>query len=284
MLLRNAKEAQVLQPAGPTHRPAPGREVGSLAAPRTVIFIDPQPLTRDSVAMWLRSKLLDLEIGTAADVDEAANDARSSEASLVLYHLGTESIEAPEVLDRLQRLEQALPEVPVAILAAADDWDSIVSALRSGAKGYIPTSLRAAVIVEAIRLLCAGGSYAPVTSFLSSPAGMQHGRKMDPQALGLDFSSRQLQIISCLRRGFANKNIAYQLSMSEGTVKVHIRNIMKKLGAQNRTQIVIMTSSLVIDDEPRASAAEASEPPVERVAQVRPIRHAAAGKLAPSIA
>jgi DNA-binding NarL/FixJ family response regulator len=161
--------------------------------------------------------------------------------------------------------------VPVAVLADDEDLDAIMAALRSGARGYIPTNLRPPAVIEAVRLICAGEVYAPTASFLRAieqgsdlsvrmppqeikiggPSLKAHSEKERPSADTdlLRFSSRQLEILRCLRWGIPNKCIAYELSMSQGTVKVHIRNIMKKLGARNRTQVVIMTSHLADDVE-----------------------------------
>jgi DNA-binding NarL/FixJ family response regulator len=265
MLTLDIGQPGSLQPTKPAHGslplapnpPAPPR-------PASVVFIDPQSLTRDSLGMWLGSKLDGIVISTAATVEDAACLASlPGQASLVLYHVGTDGVGTPEMARTLAHLTGAIPGASVAVLAAADDWASIVAALRCGVRGYIPTSLHATVIVEAIRLLCAGGTYAPVTSFLRSPPEPPDEGQSRAEAAALDFSSRQLQIIRCLHRGFANKNIAYALSMSEGTVKVHIRNIMKKLGAQNRTQIVIMTSALPTDPGPGAEPVD-DEPPCQK--------------------
>lgn len=214
----------------------------------SVIFVDPQPLTRDGLGMWLNSKLGGIAISTAANVEDATRVMRGcGRASLVLYHIGSETMREPILTEALAQLSSMLPGVPVAVLAADDDWETILAVLRCGVQGYIPTDLPAPVIVEAIRLLCAGGSYAPVNSLLRSLPQCANEVKPQREVVAPAFSSRQLQIIRCLQRGYANKHIAFLLSMSEGTVKVHIRNIMKKLGAQNRTQIVIMTSAMLID-------------------------------------
>ncbi len=132
--------------------------------------------------------------------------------------------------------------MPLAVFADAEDTDVVTAALQSGVRGYIPTSLQAAVVVEAVRLICAGDVYAPVACLLSQVGKppIAVGPRPLPEATG-GFSPRQQQILECLREGMANKNIAHACGLSEATVKVHVRNIMKKLRATNRTQVVLMT-------------------------------------------
>jgi DNA-binding NarL/FixJ family response regulator len=131
--------------------------------------------------------------------------------------------------------------VPVAILSDYEDPENIRAAFDLGVRGYIPTSLASLVAAQAVHLICAGGTFAPADALLSS-AGTRGGGDGAPVIEG--FTQRQAQILDCLRRGMANKLIAYELNMCESTVKVHIRNIMKKLNATNRTQVVYLTNGL----------------------------------------
>jgi DNA-binding NarL/FixJ family response regulator len=89
--------------------------------------------------------------------------------------------------------------------------------------------------------VCCGGTFAPTAALLSQ-RDRPHGSGSRQVLEG--FTLRQSDILDCLRRGMANKMIAYHLSMCESTVKVHVRNIMKKLKATNRTQVAYMTHDL----------------------------------------
>jgi DNA-binding NarL/FixJ family response regulator len=138
----------------------------------------------------------------------------------------------------LSRVGELLPEIPVAVLSDFEDPDSIRHALNLGVRGYIPTSLASLVAVEAVHLVCVGGTFAPAAALLGQGDHRQASAG-DAQIEG--FTQRQSQILQCLQRGMANKLIAYELNMCESTVKVHIRNIMKKLNATNRTQVAYLT-------------------------------------------
>jgi DNA-binding NarL/FixJ family response regulator len=204
--------------------------------------VDPKSLIRKSLGSWLAAGLTGYMVELASDAEEALVMARDvPSTALVIYNIGGRRTTCPQVTVTVDRLTRDLPKVPVAIMADAEDREAVTLALRAGARGYIPTNLNASAAVEVVRLICAGEIYVPAASLLDeAPAAVPV-----PTAPG-GFSARQIQIIQCLRRGIPNKCIAYELVMSLGTVKVHIRNIMKKLGAQNRTQVVMLTNHLTL--------------------------------------
>jgi DNA-binding NarL/FixJ family response regulator len=135
-----------------------------------------------------------------------------------------------------------VPEVPVAVVSDHEDAESIREAFELGVRGYIPTSVASRVAVGAVHLVCVGGTFAPAAALLSQSDRPRASAGDPPLIEG--FTRRQSQILQCLRRGMANKLIAYELNMGESTVKVHIRNIMKKLNATNRTQVAYLTRGL----------------------------------------
>lgn len=211
-----------------------------------VIYVDARPVWRETMTNWLSARLPDHEINSVGDGDAAlsALDACSG-VVLVLYNFGGHRADRSRLAKILVSLTSNPQAVPVAVLADTDEVATVVAALECGVRGYIPTALPAAVMIEAIRLICAGDIYVPtstlmrqLSNFKRPSAGWRGG------VGGKDsLSPRQLQIVECLRRGMANKQIAFDLGMSPGTVKVHLRNIMKKLSVINRTQIVLAMMS-----------------------------------------
>jgi DNA-binding NarL/FixJ family response regulator len=210
----------------------------------TVVFIDSRSLTRDSIARWLQPSLVHFRIVAVADLDAAIEQSRSNRPiALVLLNIGSASVQRAAVAEQLAELVIQLGDTPLAVLAENDSREAAMTALRLGVRGYLPTSLKSSAAVEAVRLICAGELYAPLTTLLS-------GRQLDGdrptterEPIGL-LPPRQAEIVACLRKGMANKEIAVELGVSEGTVKVHIRRIMKKLKVANRTQIVVRTEQL----------------------------------------
>jgi DNA-binding NarL/FixJ family response regulator len=132
---------------------------------------------------------------------------------------------------------------PVIVLADTDDLAQIVKALESGARGYIPSSIGIDVCMEAIKLTLAGGIFVPASSVLAMHQLVRSSSGVANPLAGL-LTARQAEVVEALRRGKANKIIAYELKLRESTVKVHIRNIMKKIKATNRTEIAYKINDL----------------------------------------
>lgn len=161
----------------------------------------------------------------------------------ILFNLGGRKVTDHVTADEIRRISSEFKSIPVVILADNEDLAQILAALECGARGYIPTSVGIDVCVEAINLAAAGGIFVPASSVLS----MRHlieSESRDVQPLSRIFTLRQAEVAQALRRGKANKVIAYELNLRESTVKVHIRNIMKKLKATNRTEVAYKVNAL----------------------------------------
>ncbi len=162
------------------------------------------------------------------------SNARSalSPAVIVFFVDGADSQSAED----LQYLEAAAANAPVVIMSDIDDASHIMRALKGGARGYIPTSLPFNVAVEAVRLVEAGGTFVPASSLELN----RDRSEAAPKTADL-LTERQMMVAEALCQGMANKQIAYELRMSEHTVKVHLRHIMRKLHARNRTEVAVLT-------------------------------------------
>jgi DNA-binding NarL/FixJ family response regulator len=234
-----------------TRRPRPDAvspAAAQAAASRaTLIYLDTRTFTRDCIGRWLQSHLSGFSICALPDPEPilTAPDL-GNEIQAVIIATGPERMSSRGVASLMARIGELLPWVPIAVLSDYEDAENIRAAFELGVRGYIPTSLASLVAVEAVHLICAGGTFAPTNALLSSSAAARDGSDGAPLIEG--FTQRQAQILDCLRRGMANKLIAYELNMSESTVKVHIRNIMKKLKATNRTQVVYLTHGLFEED------------------------------------
>jgi DNA-binding NarL/FixJ family response regulator len=144
--------------------------------------------------------------------------------------------------DALKVLSEVAPRTPVIVLAYNNDAELARTAIGHGAKGYIPVSLGFEITIEAVRFVLAGGTYAPMDCLLArDPPG---DAPSQPPTSGL-VTARELAVIRAIQQGKSNKIIAYELNMCESTVKVHVRNIMKKLNAKNRTDVAIKSQSVL---------------------------------------
>ena len=231
---------------GTTSAPRGGVRNASLGELPTVIYLDARAFTRDCVGGWLRSSLSGFTVRVLSDPDqiETAPDVARQDPGGDHQCRPRTDYHRRAIARLLSARRELLPEVPVTVLSDLEDAQSVRDAFELGVRGYIPTSLASPVAIGAVQLglcrrdLCAAGA------LLSQETAREHGRQSaDCRA----FTQRQSQILDCLRRGMANKLIAYELNMCESTVKVHIRNIMKKLNATNRTQVAYLTRGFFED-------------------------------------
>ena len=213
--------------------------IGALEQTDTLIYLDPRAFTRDCIGRWLRSSLSGFGICSLSDPEEIETaPVAHHRIRAVIINAGPEPMSATAVAHLVSRVSELLPGVPLAVLSDREDPGNIREAFSRGVRGYIPTSLASQVAIEALRLVCVGGTYAPAVALLSQA---ERPSVTEGDSLIAGFTQRQSQILDCLQRGMANKLIAYELNMCESTVKVHIRNIMKKLKATNRTQVAYLT-------------------------------------------
>lgn len=141
-------------------------------------------------------------------------------------------------------------DVPIIVLSDATtalDPQTVRAALKCGVRGFISTrTFEVKTVSAAIRFVTAGGVFAPVDLLLADNEKPVSDRQDATPPDGL-LTPRQTTVLSLLQQGKANKIIAYELGMSESTVKVHIRNIMRKMGATNRTQAIYKVQQFLRD-------------------------------------
>jgi DNA-binding NarL/FixJ family response regulator len=175
-------------------------------------------------------------------VEEYTRSASKTSSHLVALCAIGEGASA--VTEKIAQLKLFSAPVPTVVISDSDDADMIMAAMEGGASGFITANISREVAAHALRLVAAGGQYFPVDILLS--ARKHDGEKSKKAVDGAKrmFTRRQIAVIDALCRGKANKIIAYELNMCESTVKVHVRNIMKKLNAKNRTEIAYLAREL----------------------------------------
>jgi DNA-binding CsgD family transcriptional regulator len=155
----------------------------------------------------------------------------------------------------------------VAVVSALDDPLEAVRALESGADGLLPATLAPDVATNALAFILTGGTFFPPEALRAASGGSRLGGVDRRARAGRhDLTPRQQDVLELLGRGLANKCIARQLDMQESTVKVHVRQIMHKLGVSNRTQVALIAAS--DGDAAAAPGSEASGVTVTAVARV----------------
>lgn len=175
----------------------------------------------------------------SVDEYEKSDEARSGHDVVVLC-IGHRSIDDPSVSRDLAQLVARVDAPPIVVLGEVETYEQITGALQAGAKGYIPASTPLDVMVEALALVRVGGVFLP-TAILNAAVGAKAVARDEAKHI---FTSRQAAVVRALRQGKANKLIAYELNMCESTVKVQVRNIMRKLNAHNRTEVAYRTNGM----------------------------------------
>jgi DNA-binding NarL/FixJ family response regulator len=140
-------------------------------------------------------------------------------------------------------LSQVAPSIPVIVLAFNNDAEVAKVAICNGVKGYIPVTLGFDIAIEAVRFVLAGGTYVPIDYLVMRSWPGAPPSEALPASGGV--TARELAVVRAIQHGKSNKVIAYELGMCESTVKVHVRRIMKKLKAKNRTEVAIKSSELL---------------------------------------
>ena len=138
---------------------------------------------------------------------------------------------------------QVAPRIPIIVLAYNNDTELAKVAICHGAKGYIPVTLGFDIAVEAVRFVLAGGTYVPIDYLLMRTRTGDLPSEASPASGAV--TARELAVVRAIQHAKSNKVIAYELGMCESTVKVHVRRVMKKLKAKNRTEVAIKSSELL---------------------------------------
>jgi two-component system, NarL family, nitrate/nitrite response regulator NarL len=148
--------------------------------------------------------------------------------------------------EAITAIKKGFPDGKVIILSEMTGTGSILTdAYAAGAVAYLTTDTSPAALIEHVRLAALGVRAFPAPPVLEGNAGRLHGRPLFAEDVRLSFSEREQDILRCLASGNSNKCIARDLSITESTVKAHVRSILRKLGAENRTQAAIWATGAI---------------------------------------
>jgi len=226
----------------------------------SIVVIDVLDLRRIGILSmlepWAEARGLDL---TSLTPDEIFK-SRRVDADMIIFSLGEESISKPENVQIVENLRSLAPKIPFVIVADRADPYEVATALNLGAEGFISSDVRRQLAVQALSFILGGGSYFPASALrqLRSPSSQGHSPSSnsvsDPPPTSFDkadpplkeTTSRQLYltareklVLKYMCEGEPNKLIARRLGVTEGTIKSHVHQIVRKLGVVNRTQAAL---------------------------------------------
>jgi DNA-binding NarL/FixJ family response regulator len=208
----------------------------------TFVVADDHPLFRGAIKETLRALGDEVEIAEAGDFEATKKLVMDlTDIDLVLLDL---SMPGTSGLSGLVALRAMRTTVPVVIVSASDDPAIIGRALELGASGYIKKSASLDEIRSALNHVLNGG--------ISAPANVQIGAEQDPDIADLimrikTLTPQQARVLGMIAEGLLNKQIAYELGVSEATIKAHVSAVLQKMNVDSRTQAVIKLSKIGAD-------------------------------------
>lgn len=228
--------------------PATANLPGTASSEKVIVVVDGSAFSRECLTKALQTTYTSGAVAAFECADELLHaDLDAGTISLVLFNAHGKRARDVGVEQALQQIRQSFQDVAVILISDFESGDRVIEALGRGVRGYIPTSASFDVAMKAMRLVEAGGTFVPATSLMNlsdMTPGSGNGSHKVNGVDGPDFTPRQLGVLHRITEGKANKIIAHELSISESTVKVHVRNIMQKLKATNRTEVAYRTRGM----------------------------------------
>lgn len=201
-----------------------------------VLLVDDHQLFRSGIRALL-ARQPDIEVvGEAADGLDGVQQARQFSPDVVLLDLHMPGASGREVV---KTLSEELPDTRVLMLTVSEDAEDLLGTLQAGAAGYLLKNIDAEYFVDAIRRAAAGDSVISPEMTGKLVAGLKRGGGVPPREEHEQLSPREREILVALARGESNKAIAREFDLAESTVKIHVQNILRKLGLRSRVQAAV---------------------------------------------
>jgi DNA-binding NarL/FixJ family response regulator len=216
-----------------------------------LVIADDHPLFRGALREAVTGLFKRVDIAEAGTFNEVAELLeRGSDVDLVLLDLAMPGVRG---FSGLMYLRAQYPGVPVIVVSANDDPAAIRRCMEFGASGFIPKTLGIEAMRGAISRILSGGVWTPPDVDLSTGSDAETAALMARMAT---LTPQQVRVLMMLSEGLLNKQIAYQLGVSEATVKAHVSAILQKLGVESRTQAVIAAAKIEAGQWSQGAAAE----------------------------
>jgi DNA-binding NarL/FixJ family response regulator len=213
-----------------------------------LVIADDHPLFRGALRESISGLVDRVDIAEAGTFDEVAGLLdRGADVDLVLLDMAMPGMRG---FSGLMYLRAQYPSVPVVIVSANDDPATIRRCMGFGASGFIPKTLGVDEMRAAIERILGGGVWTPPDVDLGAGSDAEAAELMGRMAT---LTPQQVRVLMMLSEGLLNKQIAYQLTVSEATVKAHVSAILQKLGVESRTQAVIAAAKIEAGQWPQGA-------------------------------
>jgi DNA-binding NarL/FixJ family response regulator len=206
-----------------------------------LVIADDHPLFRGALREAVSGQFNRIQVAEAGSFEEiAALLERDGDVDLILLDLAMPGVRG---FSGLMCLRAQFPSVPVVVVSANDDPAVIRRCIDFGASGFIPKTLGVEAMRLAIACVLEGGEWTPPDVDLNGGADAQTSDLLSRLAT---LTPQQVRVLMMLSEGLLNKQIAYELTVSEATVKAHVSAILQKLGVESRTQAVIAAAKIEV--------------------------------------
>jgi DNA-binding NarL/FixJ family response regulator len=204
-----------------------------------ILIVDDHPLFREALKQAISGGVANASVSLAASLDAAtAILGKEDDYDLILLDLRMPGVQG---LSGLIYLRAQYPNVPVVIITAADDHGLVQKALNLNAAGFIPKTSGIETIIAAVNTVLKGDIWAP-DGYAQPSTADKEGEDIARRVATL--TAQQIRVLMMLKEGLLNKQIAYELNVSEATIKAHVSAILQKLNVSSRTQAVIAASRI----------------------------------------
>ena len=221
-------------------RGASDADAGEILRPdRPIHLIHGQKFLAECLKILLRASL-----GATVEIHSSLESLRDKgpEIRSRMVLISIDNLKKADAFGLIRDASAVFPDAPVVVLSPSREPRLVREVMECGVEGCIPMAMGFAVAIEAVRFVLAGGTYVPPESIMAPGSALRLAEHKD---LGSKVTRREMSIIQAIQQGKSNKIIAYDLKMCESTVKVHIRNIMKKLQAKNRTEVAVRSVEIL---------------------------------------
>ena len=201
----------------------------------TLVAADPHPLSLLGLAHLLKSEpdLILLDVCTTAA--ETMQAVRQHQPDLLVVDINLPDLSGLELIKELKKSSQL---IKIIILTAAMDEGQTIDALRIGVKGVVLKDMPSPLLLQCLQKVAAGGLWMEKESIGHAFEKMLH-REAGMRRLATILTARETEVMQCVAGGLSNQQIAEKLIVSEGTVKIHVHNIYRKLGINNRVDLTL---------------------------------------------
>lgn len=205
----------------------------------SILIADDHPLFRGALRQALLSALPGTRLSEAGSFEEMARSlSQGADADLILLDLTMPGVQG---FSGLLFLRADYPQVPVMVVSANDDPGVVKRCIEFGALGFMPKTLEAEQMAVAVQSVLDGNVWVPAGIDLNAPQDSETASTIKRL---MTLTPQQVRVLMMLSEGLLNKQIAYELTVSEATVKAHVSAILQKLGVDSRTQAVILASKI----------------------------------------